>query len=137
MVKEVYKQVEKLTEEELLKQYPKLVGEAGATNQAAREAWYIGKSQELLKDVGIPIYGATDFGTVEKAYEAAQLAAQEGKPLYNLTLALNDKVLVRTESTQRAVYKLLLQKKGNKAAMEKTLEEIGRLFQKGKVPVAP
>ena len=105
-----------------------------------QSAWYIGKSHELLEDVGIPRYsvgkrqfGSNEFASEDAAKAAMEAALQRGEKAHNLTIALNDKNIVHTLETQKAVW-ARLNKAQTKAQREGQLLEIGEIFRRGNVP---
>ena len=112
----------------------------GLLSDREQSAWYIGKSQELLRKADVEIYSPQESGktTVEllNLLKEHLKEPKPGKSGANLTLALNDTDNVHTPETQRAVYKLLKAVEGNQANTERVLREIGDIFRQGRVPRA-
>ncbi|MGN6544441.1 MAG: Hint domain-containing protein [Aureliella sp.] len=102
-------------------------------NTQQQQAWYIGKSHEILENEEIPRFSVEEFGTDELAHEAAEEAAKRGDTLYNLTLAPNGNG-THTLATQKEIWERLNAVKGNKARVQEALSEIGQDFLQGNMP---
>jgi hypothetical protein len=84
-------------------------------------AWYIGKSQELLKNGGIS--RLEDVQEFTRAFNAGESTA-------NLWWAINGKG-THTLETIKAVYERLARAEGDQEAMIKALEEFGKKLATG------
>ena len=98
-----------------------------------QQAWYVGKSHEILEEVKVKRYSVSEFGSDELAHEAAEAAAKRGETIHNLTLAPNGHG-THTLATQKEVWERLARAKGNKANVENALGEISKDFMAGRMP---
>ena len=103
------------------------------TTTQQQQAWYVGKSHEILEEVKVKRYSVSEFGSDELAHEAAEAAAKRGETIHNLTLAPNGHG-THTLATQKEVWERLARAKGNKANVENALGEISKDFMAGRMP---
>lgn len=115
----MWSKVKNLSEAEMLTKF--------GDNQSYKATWYIGKSQELLKNIG--------KGSLLGDKSATRLLAQSGKELYNLCWAVNGDRGIHSAEYCAAVWKRL-----NDAwlldgadGLRDALLEMRKIFERGDV----
>jgi hypothetical protein len=90
-------------------------------SKSKKMAWYIGKSQKMLEDAGIPL-----LKTEQELLEALR----NGESMANLAWAINGNG-THTLETVKAVYEALLTAGGDKEKLIRILNEIAKKFATG------